>query len=141
MPEQSKYPRPARLDDQPRNRRLSIVVFALIAVALLAILGVYESIPVAERRANPPPANETAKAVHDLQTSQQRAADQLKALQQTVNTPLQVPSGLPNHFSRQNPRSRSAAPDKPPVAVWPRKVVAESEKSPPIPLDDCLAGG
>ncbi len=86
MPEQSNYPRSARLDDQPRNRRLSIVVFALIAVALLAILGVYESIPVAERRANPPPANETAKAVHDLQTSQQRAADQLKALQQTVSS-------------------------------------------------------
>jgi len=61
-------------------------VFALIAVGLLAILGVYESIPVAERRANPPPANETAKAVHDLQTSQQRAADQLKALQQTVSS-------------------------------------------------------
>jgi len=57
-----------------------------MAVALLAILGVYESIPVTERRANPPPANETTKAVHDLQTFQQRAADQLKALQQTVSS-------------------------------------------------------
>jgi len=68
------------------NRRLSIVVWALIAVALLAILGVYASIPVTERRASAPPANETAQALRDLQTSQQRAADQLKALQQTVSS-------------------------------------------------------
>jgi hypothetical protein len=78
MTGQSNYPRPVRLDDQTRNRRLSIVVFALIAAALLAILGVYASIPVTERRANAPPVNETAQAIRDLQASQQRAADQLK---------------------------------------------------------------
>jgi peptidoglycan hydrolase CwlO-like protein len=61
-------------------------VFALIAAALLAILGVYASIPVTERRANAPPVNETAQAIRDLQASQQRAADQLKALQQTVSS-------------------------------------------------------
>jgi septal ring factor EnvC (AmiA/AmiB activator) len=86
MTGQSNYPRPVRLDDQTRNRRLSIVVFALIAAALLAILGVYASIPVTERRANAPPVNETAQAIRDLQASQQRAADQLKALQQTVSS-------------------------------------------------------
>ena len=69
-----------------QSNRLSIVVVALIAVALLAILGVYASIPVTERPANAPPANETAQAIRDLQTSQQRAADHLKALQQMVSS-------------------------------------------------------
>jgi peptidoglycan hydrolase CwlO-like protein len=45
------------------------------------ILGVYASIP-----AKAPPANETAQALRDLQTSQQRVEDQLKALQQTVSS-------------------------------------------------------
>jgi uncharacterized protein HemX len=60
-------------------------VLALVALALLAILGVYASISVRERPANAPPANETAQALRDLQASQQRTADQLKALQQMVS--------------------------------------------------------
>jgi chromosome segregation ATPase len=47
-------------------------------------LGVYASIP--EPPAKAPPANETAQAIRDLQTSQQQAVDQLKALQQTVSS-------------------------------------------------------
>jgi septal ring factor EnvC (AmiA/AmiB activator) len=113
---------------QPPKGRLSTVVLALVALALLAILGVYASIPVRERPANAPPANETAQALRDLQASQQRTADQLKALQQMVSSdqaeirrlsdevtalsskpssnPLQVFSVLPGQFSRLNPRSR-----------------------------------
>jgi uncharacterized protein HemX len=82
MTELSSYPTFARSHDQPLNRHLPIVVLALIAVvALLAILGVYASIS-----AKAPPANETAQALRDMQTSQQRAEDQLKALQQTVSS-------------------------------------------------------
>jgi uncharacterized protein HemX len=81
MTELSSYPTFARSHDQPLNRHLPIVVLALIAVvALLAILGVYAS------SAKAPPANETAQALRDMQTSQQRAEDQLKALQQTVSS-------------------------------------------------------
>jgi uncharacterized protein HemX len=71
---------------QPPKGHLSTVVLALVALALLAILGVYASIPVRERPANAPPANETAQALRDLQASQQRTADQLKALQQMVSS-------------------------------------------------------
>ncbi len=81
MTELSSYPTFARSHDQSLNRHLPIVVLALIAVALLAILGVYASIS-----AKAPPANETAQALRDMQTSQQRAEDQLKALQQTVSS-------------------------------------------------------
>ena len=42
MTELSSYPTFARSHDQPLNRHLPIVVLALIAVALLAILGVYD---------------------------------------------------------------------------------------------------
>ena len=81
MTELSSYPSFARSHDQPLNRHLPIAVLALIAVALLAMLGVYASIS-----AKAPPANETAQALRDMQTSQQRAEDQLKALQQTVSS-------------------------------------------------------
>ena len=81
MTELSSYPTFARSHDQSLNRHLPIVVLALVAVALLAILGVYASIS-----AKAPPANETAQALRDMQTSQQRAEDQLKALQQTVSS-------------------------------------------------------
>ena len=84
MTRRSNYGSPAKLDGQPRNRRLSLVVLALMAVALVTILGVYESIPVRERGANAP--NETAQAIRNVQTSQQQAADQLKALQQTISS-------------------------------------------------------
>jgi len=62
MTEHSNYPGPATLGGQPGNRRLSIVVFALTAVALLAVLGVYASIP--EPPAKAPP--EAAQAIRDL---------------------------------------------------------------------------
>jgi hypothetical protein len=112
---------------QPPKGRLSTVVLALVALALLAILDVYASIPVRERPTNAPPENEPAQALRDLQASQQRTADQLKAIQQMVSSdqaeirrlsdevtalpvsskpssnPLQVSSVLPGQFSRLNP--------------------------------------
>jgi peptidoglycan hydrolase CwlO-like protein len=64
-----------------RNIRLSIFALALMGVALIAILGVYESIPA---KANPP--DKTAEAIRDLQKSQQQAADQLRVFQQAVSS-------------------------------------------------------
>ena len=63
-------------------------VLALIAVALVAILGVYESIPVKEHHAAALKAtipDATTQAIRDLQASLQQAVDQLKALQQIVS--------------------------------------------------------
>jgi hypothetical protein len=70
------------------NSHLGKIALALLAVALVAILGVYESIPVKQHNAAvasgvPDP---TAQAIRDLQTSQQQAIDQLKGLQQTVSS-------------------------------------------------------
>jgi septal ring factor EnvC (AmiA/AmiB activator) len=69
------------------NGHLGKIALALLAVALVAILGIYESIPLKQRNtavaaAAPDP---TAQAIRDLQTSQQQAIDQLKGLQQTVS--------------------------------------------------------
>lgn len=78
MTEQSNY----------GKRRLLIPVLALIAVALAAILGVYESIPVKEHHATAPQAtvpDPTTLAIRELQTTLQQAVDQLKVLQQTVS--------------------------------------------------------
>ena len=69
------------------NSHLGKIALALLAVALVAILGIYESIPVKQRNAAVAAAapDPTAQAIRDLQTSQQQAIDQLKALQQTVS--------------------------------------------------------
>src|SRR5258706_8318350 len=79
MTEQSNY----------RNSRLGKIALGLMAVALVTILGVYESIPVKQPHATGPAAaapDPTTLAIHDLQTSQQQAVDQLNALQQTVSS-------------------------------------------------------
>jgi len=79
MTEQSNY----------RNSRLGKIALGLIAVALLAILGVYESIPVKQHHATAPDAaapNPTAQAIRNLQASHQQAIDQLKDLQRTVSS-------------------------------------------------------
>ena len=69
------------------NSHLGKIALALLAVALVAILGIYESIPVKQRYAAVAAAapDPTAQAIRDLQTSQQQAIDQLKGLQQTVS--------------------------------------------------------
>jgi uncharacterized protein HemX len=69
--------------------RILIPVLALMAVALVAIFGVYLSIPVKQHHAAAPAAaapDPTAQAIRDLQTTLQQAVDQLKALQQTVSS-------------------------------------------------------
>ncbi len=79
MTEQSNY----------RNSRLGKIALGLMAVALVTILGVYESIPAKQPHATGPAATApdlTTLAIHDLQTSQQQAVDQLNALQQTVSS-------------------------------------------------------
>jgi peptidoglycan hydrolase CwlO-like protein len=82
MAGQSNYQDPG-VERQPRRTQLSILlVLALIAVASLATLAIYKSVPVNERQAAAP--NENAQAIRDLQTSQQQIRDQLKAVQQTV---------------------------------------------------------
>src|SRR5258705_10884407 len=69
------------------NNHLGKIALALLAVALVAILGIYESIPVKQPNAAVAAAapDPTAQAIRDLQTAQQQAIDQLKGLQQTVS--------------------------------------------------------
>jgi hypothetical protein len=71
MTEQSNY----------RNSHLGKVALVLLAVALVAILGVYESIPVKQHNAAVASAapDPTAQAIRDLQTSQQQAIQGRKA--------------------------------------------------------------
>jgi uncharacterized protein HemX len=54
------------------NSHLGKIALALLAVALVAILGIYESIPVKQRNAAVAAAapDPTAQAIRDLQTSQ-----------------------------------------------------------------------
>jgi len=81
MGDQSKFERP------PRTGR--ILVLALLAVALIVPLGVYETIPVKQHNVTappPPPPDPTAQAIHDLGASLQQAVSQLRALQQTVSS-------------------------------------------------------
>jgi uncharacterized protein YoxC len=79
------------MTEQPNytNSRLGKIALGLIAVALAAILGVYESIPVKQHHAAAAAAaapDPITQAIRDLQTSQQLTIDQLKALQQTVSS-------------------------------------------------------
>ena len=69
-----------------KGRSPVLIVLSLFAVVLVAMLGVYATIPLKQYKATAPPADPTAQAIHDLQTSQQQAADQLKALQQTLSS-------------------------------------------------------
>jgi septal ring factor EnvC (AmiA/AmiB activator) len=75
------------IDAGGRKRRSPVlIVLSLFAVVLVAMLGVYATIPLKQYKATAPPPDPTAQAIHDLQTSQQQAADQLKTLQQTVSS-------------------------------------------------------
>ena len=57
------------------NSHLGKIALALLAVALVAILGIYESIPVKQHNAAVAAPDPTAQAIRDLQTSQQQAID------------------------------------------------------------------
>jgi uncharacterized protein HemX len=69
-----------------KGRSPVLIVLSLFAVVLVAMLGVYATIPLKQYKATAPPPDPTAQAIHDLQTSQQQASDQLKTLQQTVSS-------------------------------------------------------
>ena len=74
-----------RSDAEARKGRSPVfIALSLITFVLLVVLGVYETIPVKERRAAAP--DPTAQAIHDTQTSLQQALEQLKAVQQTVTS-------------------------------------------------------
>jgi small-conductance mechanosensitive channel len=76
---------PSRSDARARKRRSSVfTVLSLLAFACLAVLGVYETIPVKEHKALAP--DPTAQAIRDMQTSLQQALDQLKTITQTVSS-------------------------------------------------------
>ena len=59
------------------------IVLVLTAVAVAAIIGVLASTPAKPDRVTAPDA--TSIAISDLQASQQRVFDQLKALQETTS--------------------------------------------------------
>jgi uncharacterized protein HemX len=84
MGNQSRFERPPGPDRHSRRGRT--FVLTLLAVALVAPLGVYETIPVKQHKATAPPPDPTAQAINDLQTSLQQAVDQFRALQQTVSS-------------------------------------------------------
>jgi uncharacterized protein HemX len=84
MGDQSRFERPPGPDRHSRTAR--ILVLTLLAIALVVPLGVYETIPVKQHEATAPAPDPTAQAIRALQTSQQQAADQLTALQQTVSS-------------------------------------------------------
>ena len=84
MGDQSRFERSPG-PDRP-SRRGRIFVLTLLAVALIAPLGVYETIPVKQHKASAPPPDPTVQTIHDLQASLQQAFSQLRALQQTVSS-------------------------------------------------------
>ena len=49
-------------------------------------MGVYETIPVKQRKATAPPLDPTAQMMRDMQASLQQADSQLSALQQTASS-------------------------------------------------------
>jgi len=70
-----------------RGRSPAFVALSSLAIVLLVVLGVYETIPAKPYEATaPPPPDPIAQAIHDLQTSQRQAVDQLKAVQETVSS-------------------------------------------------------
>jgi uncharacterized protein HemX len=84
---QSGFERPPVSDRHSRRGR--IFVLALLAVALIVPLGIYETIPVKQHNATAPPPplpDPTAQAIHDLGTTLQQAVSQQRALQQTVSS-------------------------------------------------------
>ena len=83
MGDQSKFEGPPGPDRHSRSGR--ILVLTLLAFTLVVPLAVYETIPVKQQKATAaPPPDPAAQAIHDLQTSQQQAANQLTILQQTL---------------------------------------------------------
>ena len=64
-----------------RLSRFLLVMFGA-GFGLMALWGAYTFTLLNEARANPP--DENAQAIRDLQTSQERAAKQFEAVQQTV---------------------------------------------------------
>jgi uncharacterized protein HemX len=84
MSDPSCYDTLPRPTTGPRKEYLSAsLVLKLIAVVLVAILGVYETIP----RREPPKAHTataTEQAIQELKMSKQQVADQLQEIQQKL---------------------------------------------------------
>jgi septal ring factor EnvC (AmiA/AmiB activator) len=68
-----------------KGRSPAFVALSSLAIVLLVVLGVYETIPAKQHEVSAPP-DPIAQAIHDLQTSQRQAVDQLKAVQETVSS-------------------------------------------------------
>ena len=88
MLDQSNDVIPSGSDLAARKRRSpAFVALSSLVIVLLVVLGVYETIPAKQHQATAPPAPDPiAQAIHDLQTSQRQAVDQLKAVQETVSS-------------------------------------------------------
>jgi septal ring factor EnvC (AmiA/AmiB activator) len=70
-----------------KGRSPAFVALSSLAFVLLVVSGVYATIPVKQHEATaPPPPDPITQAIHDLQSSQRQAVDQLKALQETVSS-------------------------------------------------------
>jgi hypothetical protein len=71
----------------PKGRSPAFLALPFLAIVLVVALGVYETIPAKHHEATAtPPPDPIAQAIHDLQTSQRQAVDQLKAFQETASS-------------------------------------------------------
>ena len=92
-----------------RGRSPAFVALSSLAIVLLVVLGVYETIPAKPYEATaPPPPDPIAQAIHDLQTSQRQAVDQLKAVQETVSSDRAEVKRLFDELHRAERQTRCA---------------------------------
>jgi septal ring factor EnvC (AmiA/AmiB activator) len=107
-----------------KGRSPAFVALSSLAIVLLVVLGVYETIPAKQHEVSAPP-DPIAQAIHDLQTSQRQAVDQLKALQETVSSDRAEVKRLSDELTALNAKldvlqqSFASAKQQPSAAVQP----------------------
>jgi septal ring factor EnvC (AmiA/AmiB activator) len=107
-----------------KGRSPAFVALSSLAIVLLVVLGVYETIPAKQHEVSAPP-DPIAQAIHDLQTSQRQAVDQLKALQETVSSDRAEVKRLSDELAALNAKldalqqSFASAKQQPSAAVQP----------------------
>jgi peptidoglycan hydrolase CwlO-like protein len=74
---------PSRSDVGARSSP-AVILLSLLALVVLVVLGVYETIPSKKRGAAAP--DPTSQAIRDLQASVQQTVDQLKGLELKVSS-------------------------------------------------------
>jgi hypothetical protein len=109
-----------------KGRSPAFIGLSSLAIVLLVVLGVYETIPAKQHEATAtPPSDPIAQAIHDLQTSQQQVVDQLNALQETTSSDRAEVKRLSDELTALKAKldalqqSFASAQQQPSVAVQP----------------------